>query len=812
MLALMVQAQTNPYPILPIDTVLFANLSKISATPPNDSSDYVNPAFKNARYGDTVRFEGICLFDPRLYGLSVSRKSTFLQADSLARAWGGVEVMCEPSGSGRTLAQLLNDNKFYDVLKPGNKVLVTGVIRMFKGSAPATSKQGHIQINMIKADPNGDNEIKFSDLNPHVTKPLKLRIDSLMTGNASSGQVEHRPFAEKMEGTYVELSDVTVLTRTPSGANRWFWSVADANGNAIDVADYSAFFRNENGVGSLSDSLLPAGRFVAPVIGTRISYLRGVIIESYIGGLFRYTIAPLYPNDLGPVSYTPPTVISKSRFPTVASSTDSVGISFKIQQGSAKVSSVKLFHTVGYNSTLFDSIILTRNVFPNDTMMWYGYIPARPNNSIVKYYAKPIDINGFFTYSPDTFGSYSAYLVKNGGIKTIEDVQFSPYSNNATIWNGDSVSGVAIGGIVTSTNMIQGTTNIITLQNGNGLNSAIIINRNVGDVTSAWKVGDSVSITATRIVESFGMTCMNNVAGTKISSGNKLPNFFTLNIDSIAAITAAPALKPLLCPYEGMLARFDSVYVVSTNADGASNFGEFLINKDSTKTTGLRVDDISTTLPDLFNGNLVLKQKMNYVKGIFVYSFSNWKLEPRDSNDLDFSGAPDLIKPIITLTGANPDSLKKSNTYIEKGFTASDNKDGNITTKVVRTGFVDSSKVGTYILTYTVSDLAGNIGTATRSVIVYLPTGINQNELQFAITHLYPNPAGEQLHLSVSGFQTLPLKASIVDISGRELMSKTFYTKSVEHNFDLNGLQNGIYFCTLSSNNGSKTIKFVVSK
>ena len=139
MLALLAKAQ-NPYPILKIDTVNYASPAKTAGTPTNDSSDYVNPVFKNARYGDTVRFEGIVMLDPRFYGLSTARKSTFLQADTIARAYGGVEVMCEPSGSGVLLPQLNNDNHFYDNMKPGNKVRVTGVIRMYKGSAPATSK------------------------------------------------------------------------------------------------------------------------------------------------------------------------------------------------------------------------------------------------------------------------------------------------------------------------------------------------------------------------------------------------------------------------------------------------------------------------------------------------------------------------------------------------------------------------------------------------------------------------------------------------------------------------------------------------
>jgi len=805
-IALALKAQ-NPYPVVPIDTVQFVNASKLAETFPNDSADYINPAFSNPTYGDTVRFDGIVLFDPRMYGLSTSRKATVLSTDTFGRPWGGVEVMCEPSGTGKTLAQLLNETKFYDNMKPGTKVRVTGVIRTFRGTAPVGTRQGQTQVNMIKASPLWENGVELLDLDPKMVTATPIRVDSLMTGNASIGQVQNKISGEQWEGSYVELQNVTVFSRQASGS-RWFWSVADDNGNAIDLGDFSGWFRNDNN----ADSLLPAGRFTPPLIGTKISFIRGVIVESAIGGQYRFTINPLMPNDLGPISYSPPTVASRERFPAMATSSDSVAVLVKIQQGSAKVANVKLFHTVGYSNTSFDSITLTRNTFPNDTMVYYGYIPQRNNNDLVKYFIRPTDINGFYTSSPDTFGSYNAYMVSDAGVKTIQDIQFSPYPNNQTIWHNDSLGGVDVRGIVTSTDMTQGTTNILTIQNGTDLNSAIIVNRKVGDVTSAWKVGDSISLTNFKVVESFGMTTLNNIAGTIISSGNTLPAAITFDIDSIAKVSASSQIRSSLCPYEGMLMNFNDVYVVNTNADAPSPFGEFLINPDMSKTTGLRVDDISTKLPDNFNNNLVQNQFMKHAKGIFILSFSNWKLEPRDSNDLDFSGAPDTEKPVITLTGNNPDSLVLNGTYTEPGFTAMDNKDGDITANVVRTSGIDATKAGSYIISYVVSDMANNKDSVTRTVIVYSPVGLNQNELTFALTSVYPNPAKEQLNISVTGIQTLPLTASILDLSGRTLSSQTFTSKTIQHTFSTSEFQNGIYFLNLESNGGSKTIKFVISK
>lgn len=52
------------------------------------------------------------------------------------------------------------------------------------------------------------------------------------------------------------------------------------------------------------------------------------------------------------------------------------------------------------------------------------------------------------------------------------------------------------------------------------------------------------------------------------------------------------------------------------------------------------------------------------------------------------------------------------------GATATDDRDGDLTSKIETTGKVDTKKAGTYKITYTVKDAAGNVATATRTVIV----------------------------------------------------------------------------------------------
>lgn len=78
----------------------------------------------------------------------------------------------------------------------------------------------------------------------------------------------------------------------------------------------------------------------------------------------------------------------------------------------------------------------------------------------------------------------------------------------------------------------------------------------------------------------------------------------------------------------------------------------------------------------------------------------------------------DPIPPQITLLGDTSISLAYGKEYVEPGFTAYDNCDGDITDQVQVTGTVNSKKAGTYKITYTVTDRYGNTDTQERTVKV----------------------------------------------------------------------------------------------
>ncbi len=84
----------------------------------------------------------------------------------------------------------------------------------------------------------------------------------------------------------------------------------------------------------------------------------------------------------------------------------------------------------------------------------------------------------------------------------------------------------------------------------------------------------------------------------------------------------------------------------------------------------------------------------------------------------------DTTAPSLVLAGDNPYILENiGDDYVEPGFTATDDEDGNVAGRVTTTDNINEDSAGTYHVDYSVTDNAGNTSTAERSVIV-------QNSLQ----------------------------------------------------------------------------------
>jgi len=87
-------------------------------------------------------------------------------------------------------------------------------------------------------------------------------------------------------------------------------------------------------------------------------------------------------------------------------------------------------------------------------------------------------------------------------------------------------------------------------------------------------------------------------------------------------------------------------------------------------------------------------------------------------------GRGDAVPPVLTLLGSATVSIQARTTYSDAGASALDTIDGDISRSVTVSGAVNTGTVGSYTLTYNVTDFAGNAATPiTRTVTVTPASG-----------------------------------------------------------------------------------------
>ena len=90
----------------------------------------------------------------------------------------------------------------------------------------------------------------------------------------------------------------------------------------------------------------------------------------------------------------------------------------------------------------------------------------------------------------------------------------------------------------------------------------------------------------------------------------------------------------------------------------------------------------------------------------------------------------DTTAPVIALLGANPQTVEFRSVYSDPGATATDAVDDNTKLAIriaIDASAVDTNQVGTYPVTYDVSDTVGNVAdTVTRTVVVTQTTTVQQ--------------------------------------------------------------------------------------
>jgi hypothetical protein len=134
--------------------------------------------------------------------------------------------------------------------------------------------------------------------------------------------------------------------------------------------------------------------------------------------------------------------------------------------------------------------------------------------------------------------------------------------------------------------------------------------------------------------------------------------------------------------------------------------------------------DAGATASDKYDGNITSKiTVVNPVNAsrVGTYTVTYNVADAAGNNAVQLTRTVSVVNtvpPVITLIGNASVTINEGSNYTDAGATATDNYDGNITSKIVEHGIVNTAVAGTYNITYEVTDSSGNTADVVRTVTV----------------------------------------------------------------------------------------------
>lgn len=165
--------------------------------------------------------------------------------------------------------------------------------------------------------------------------------------------------------------------------------------------------------------------------------------------------------------------------------------------------------------------------------------------------------------------------------------------------------------------------------------------------------------------------------------------------------------------HNGMEENITINYIV---ADNAKPVIELVTNKDTYTSPKDKYVEEGFTAKDNYDGDLTDKVIREEKDGIVYYTVSDSAGNTTTvEREIVYK---DAVPPVITLNGEADVKISTGEEYVEAGFVAADDCDGDISDKVVISGAVDTSKNGSYVIAYQVKDSYGNECIVNRNITV----------------------------------------------------------------------------------------------
>ena len=246
-----------------------------------------------------------------------------------------------------------------------------------------------------------------------------------------------------------------------------------------------------------------------------------------------------------------------------------------------------------------------------------------------------------------------------------------------------------------------------------------------------------------------------------------------------------------------------TVIVVDTSVPVITLLGDNPVSIE----VGSTYTDAGATASDTYDGDItsgittVNNVNLNTV-GTYTVTYNVSDANNNDAVEVTRTvNVVDTSVPVITLLGDNPVSIEVGATYTDAGATASDNYDGDITSSIATVNNVNLNTVGTYTVTYNVSDANNNDATeVTRTVNIESNLSVDENIK--SIFKVYPNPTKNSWKISTS---IIIESIELYDIVGRKVLSDNPKTQDYEINGTL--LSEGVYILLLNGKEVSRLIK-----
>ena len=375
---------------------------------------------------------------------------------------------------------------------------------------------------------------------------------------------------EQWEGAYVEIVGATVASLDFfSGGTRVSFNIEDQFGNLLGVSD-RFLVQKLPGEG---------GNFVAPNVGDQLDTIRGVIAHSKNNCPgFNGRGYELYPFQESDYVYgaSAPRVFNIARTPLVPNSSQDVTVTADITDNDGVIVSAAISYATGASGGSFSTVPMT--FVSGET--YTATIPAQADGTLIRWYISATDDSAQVTQLPNNDPNTNTYLyrVRNNGL-SIFDVQYTPYANGISPYQGESVS---VEGVVTSSvnSTDTGDLGYVYIQQENQLNFAGLWLQQ-GSTISQLERGQKVEVEGV-VSENFGMTALTDIASVNVTGAGSI-NPLVLNPDSFSLYNGSTQEQ-----YEGMLVRFenpsagDRIYVVEQNADAvtSNNYAEYRVGTD----------------------------------------------------------------------------------------------------------------------------------------------------------------------------------------------------------------------------------------